>query len=425
MRVVRMITIKDLKPFTFRSWMIRVVDYLKSLPGTILHIVFDDYRRPDDSTLYLSKGRPDKGRERRVTHLDQQLPQVSEWNDFLTNDSNKLQLTQHLADFILSDESTLGRDVFVTKGHMCYCLPSEPESVSRAIPELFSYQREADPRLAFHAVYSTATHNTCVVADDTDVFILLLFVADKATKNVYFRQGTKYSKAGITYHDVKALAQHLGREVCKSLPAFHVLTGSDFTQPFYGRSKYRCFKKMQSNPGNMKLLSTLEQPEAKSDEVIDFILHILYNRPKREKTPGDSRYAMMMSGKGKKRKFTPSQRLPPDRKSMQSHIQRANFVVNCMVHCLDGAYRQPNPLNYGWTLDDGVLQPLWYTGSALPNDDDIILLTEEGEVEEQQELELTTPEIPQELIGYELISDSDDSDEENYPSSEESSDEDN
>ena len=45
MRVVR---IKDLKPFAFRSWVIRVVDYLKSLPGTILHIVFDDYRRPDD-----------------------------------------------------------------------------------------------------------------------------------------------------------------------------------------------------------------------------------------------------------------------------------------------------------------------------------------------------------------------------------------
>ena len=74
--------------------------------------------------------------------------------------------------------------------------------------------------------------------------------------------------------------------------------------------------------------------------------------------PGDSRYAMMMSGKGNIRKFTPSQRLPPDRKFMQSHIQRANFVVNCMVNCLDGTYRQPNPLNYGWTLNDGVLSTL-------------------------------------------------------------------
>ena len=69
---MRVVHIKDLKPFTVRSWVIRVVDYLKSPPGTILHIVFDDYRRPDDHTLYLSKVRPDKERERTVTHLDQQ-----------------------------------------------------------------------------------------------------------------------------------------------------------------------------------------------------------------------------------------------------------------------------------------------------------------------------------------------------------------
>ena len=86
-----------------------------------------------------------------------------------------------------------------------------------------------------------------------------------------------------------------------------------------------------------------------------------------------------------------------------------------MVNCLDGTDIQPNSLNYGWTLVDGVLQSLWYTGAALPNDDEIILLTEGGKLEEQQEPELTTPEIPRELIGYEWISDSDDSDGEDYP----------
>ena len=112
--------------------------------------------------LYLSKVRPDKGRERRVTHLDQQLPQVSEWNDFLTNESNKLQLTQHLADSLLLDESTLGRDVFVTVRGICVTAFRQNHNQSHV---QFSYHREAVPR---------------VVADDTDVFILLLIVADKA-----------------------------------------------------------------------------------------------------------------------------------------------------------------------------------------------------------------------------------------------------
>ena len=127
---------------------------------------------------------------------------------------------------------------------------------------------------------------------------------------------------------------------------------------------------------------------------IDFILRILYNRPRKEKTPGDSRYAMMMSGKGKIRKFTPSQRLPPDRKSKQRHIQRANFVVNCLVNCLDATYRQPNPLNYEWTLNDGVPQPRWYSGATLTNDDEIIQLTEGCKLEEQQEPELTKSRNP-------------------------------
>ena len=46
-------------------------------------------------------------------------------------------------------------------------------------------------------------------------------------------------------------------------------------------------------------------------------------------------------------------------------------------------------------------------------------------MQEQQESELATPEIPRELIGYELISDTDDSDGEDYLLSEESSDVDN
>ena len=113
---------------------------------------------------------------------------------------------------------------------------------------------------------------------------------------------------------------------------------------------------MQTDQESIKLLHTLAQSHARCEEIIDFILHIIYNRPRREKTPGDSRYAMMMSSKGKKRKFTPSQRLPSDSKSIQWNIQWANFVVNCMVNCLDGAYKQPNPLNYGWQLNDGILE---------------------------------------------------------------------
>ena len=114
MRVVRIIPINGLSPSTFTAWAIRVVSYLRSLPGSTLHLVFDDYSSNHDK-LYMSKGRPDRGRERIISNLSQPLPKLSDWNDLLTNDFNKFQLMQLLADLILSGESDLGKEAFVPK----------------------------------------------------------------------------------------------------------------------------------------------------------------------------------------------------------------------------------------------------------------------------------------------------------------------
>ena len=76
-------------------------------------------------------------------------------------------------------------------------------------------------------------------------------------------------------------------------------------------------------------------------------------------------------------------------------------------------------------------EPISYTGSALPNADELgPLLSDahEGEEQEEEPELVAPPEIPQELTGYELISDSDESEgevREDCPSKEESSDEDN
>ena len=53
-----------------------------------------------------------------------------------------------------------------------------------------------------HAVYASQLHKitpVCVVADDTDVFILLLFVAQHLENTVFFRQVKNFDSDGITY----------------------------------------------------------------------------------------------------------------------------------------------------------------------------------------------------------------------------------
>ena len=110
---------------------------------------------------------------------------------------------------------------------------------------------------------------------------------------LYFQHGTSLSKAGITYHNVSAAASELDESICRILPSFHALTGSDFTKTFYRHSKIQSFKKMITRPSALNLLSSLATVRIDVAQIIDFVLHIVYNRPKREKTPGEIRYAIL------------------------------------------------------------------------------------------------------------------------------------
>ena len=339
MRVVRMLPISNLKTKTFLAWTEKFTGYLKSLPGTTVHVVFDNYDSSSD-IINLSKGRIQSGKERKITDLSQKLPQSNEWADFLTNDSNKLQLTHLLADHLI--QCDIGKEIFVTKGEKCYHSSGD---IVLEVTELESLQKEADPRLALHTVYASFYHSgVCTVADDTDVFILLLFLADRCVSQLYFRQGTQSSKEGVTYHDVKSLANHLGSNVCKNLPGFHALTGCDYTNPFYGRSKYGSYKQMLKKPTSVDMLDSLAEDESDVGAVTEFILRVIYNRPMKEKTPGQSRYAMLfVKKKGKKKKFADTKRLPPDVSSLEMKIKRANYVtlgMSKLIICIS-SYKLP------------------------------------------------------------------------------------
>ena len=85
-----MIPIKGCEPPTFLTWSKKVFSYIEKLPGTSIHIVFDNYAYYPDTFIPLSKGRKSDGAERTINSLNQVLPNASEWQEFLSNDKNKL-----------------------------------------------------------------------------------------------------------------------------------------------------------------------------------------------------------------------------------------------------------------------------------------------------------------------------------------------
>ena len=168
------------------------------------------------------------------------------------------------------------KNIFVTKEKKCFVKYANQVAIER--PELFSMHSEADHILAFHAKCSADSGDSVfVVADDTDVYMLLLFISSQANGTIYFRQGTSSSKQGITYDNVTALVNESQNDICNVLPAFRALTGSDFTRTFYRRSKIQSLKKLMKTPSKADLLRSLQTENATVSEVIDFVIHIIYS----------------------------------------------------------------------------------------------------------------------------------------------------
>ena len=191
-----------------------------------------------------------------------------------------------MADNVTSGEIATKKVLFATKEKICYI--KRPDQIRQVCPLLYSEHKEADYRIASHAKYASDNDNNenssiTFVADDTDVYILLIRIACYCRSILYFRQGTSSSKAGITYHNVSTAANEFGESMCKILPSFHALTGSDFTKTFYRLSKIQSFKKILTQPSAINLLPSLATVRVDVAQIIDFVLHIVYNRQKRAK----------------------------------------------------------------------------------------------------------------------------------------------
>ena len=96
------------------------------------------------------------------------------------------------------------------------------------------------------------------VADDSDIFILLLWAASSFKSDVFFRQGKSSDKEGILYTEIYPLAEQLGEDVCKVLHAFHALTGNDYTSSFFWKNKVYLLQENDCASRKLLFLEVLE-----------------------------------------------------------------------------------------------------------------------------------------------------------------------
>ena len=91
--------------------------------------------------------------------------------------------------------------------------------------------------------FAAAAQNVTVIADDTDVLVLLIYHWHPSMAHVYMKREPRGTLEGATI-SIPVIQQTIGANTVKRLPVVHVISGSDTTSAVYGHGKATAFKKL-------------------------------------------------------------------------------------------------------------------------------------------------------------------------------------
>ena len=207
-----------------------------------------------------------------------------------------------------------------------------------------------------------------VVADDTDVYILLLYHYHVESLTIPMK--LQSTQAGRAFIDVSATVLKLREVIPQLLPA-HALSGCDTVPMCHGIEKTKMLKAVMAGKYSLSLLGDVN---ANMEEIIKqataFICRC-YN-VNGATTMTEARIKGWTTKTGKK---TATKFLPPTSEVFEENVKRAHF--QCAIW--RKALQEPlnlDPTEYGWCKDEETksLQPVTLPPSKLPAPDYILIL---------------------------------------------------
>jgi hypothetical protein len=194
------------------------------------------------------------------------------------------------------------------------------------------------------------------MAEDTDIFALLLYHRRDCLADIYFVSETKKGKKGKMVGgkciNVDAVQRKIGRESCERILVLHALVGCDTTSAIYGHGKGTVFSKINKDSTMHLHCATLQNSEASVDDVCKTgvrLMVAIYGGK-----PGDSleclRYAAYCST-SLSRRFQ-AERLPPSESAARLHAMRVHLQAVVWGTLGRSALK---PTQWGWSLNNGRL----------------------------------------------------------------------
>ena len=349
--------------------------------GTVIHFISDKTVSPSIKDAERDSRSKDAYRSTSFAIGGPKQERPSDWLRALRCDAFKKELIQFLVDnwaegnyaYILKEKI-----LYANCGNVCYSFKAVDNKVIRSIEHLlYSTHEEADSRIIFHLGACDTRSEVVIRTNDTDVGVILLgCYEDVSPELVVWLEMGVYSNNTQRYINVTKLYQKLGKTLSKALLGFHALTGSDYSASFSRRGKVAPFKNWKKNESCQTALGNLGNSEYISEEVtaqIEKFVCQMYGYPKFSSIDEVRLEIFVAKYRSKKRekslfaKNLHSNIFPPCKRVLQEKIKRTNFIAAKWKSLSKSSMSSLNPVNCGWTIEEGKYVINWYSGPEAPS----------------------------------------------------------
>jgi len=233
-------------PATYTKIMEQYCTYISKKYGNHVHIVFDGYKSSIKDQEHQRRGKTSANivfKPRNQVNCKQA--------EFLSNSNNKAQLIKALALRLRS------------KGHV-----------------VIECDGDADRPIVIKAIeIAREQEDVTVVADDTDILVMLVHMWDETLGNIFLRHEAKKSiKKDLEIINIKNVASNLPSYAKECLLFIHAWSGCDTTSALFGQGKTTVLKFLKSNSNFAReLCSVFHDIFASHDQVSSIGIKVIKN----------------------------------------------------------------------------------------------------------------------------------------------------
>jgi len=216
-------------------------------------------------------------------------------------------------------------------------------------------------------VAERTTKPTFLVADDTDILILLCFHSHPNTPNIYFRPEPRYGlRKAPRCWNIAMLRTILGQQVCNNMLFMHAILGCDTTSHIYGLGKGLALKLIRTNQAFQEQADVFRNPNSTKQEIIaageDAIVTLYKGKP------GDKldflKLQRFHQKVGSSTSCVKPEVLPPTSAAAKFHSMRVYLQVQQWIAPRDDM----KPDDWGWYKKDGKYLPVLTDKEAAPKE---------------------------------------------------------